>query len=60
MMLKLGVFVITRLDHGVGRAAFLGIELCDVVLVRNVGGRVTDELMSLGVSGSARALQIGR
>jgi len=34
MMLKLGVFVITCLDHGVGRAAFLGIELCDVVLVR--------------------------
>ncbi len=52
MMLKLGVFVITtRLDHGVGRAAFLGIELCDVVLVRSVRGRVTDELMSLGVSG---------
>jgi len=36
MMLKLGVFVITCLDHGVGRAAFLGIELCDVVLVRNL------------------------
>ena len=50
-MLKLGLFVITCLDHRVGPAAFLGMELGDVVLVRNVSGRVTDELMSLGVSG---------
>ena len=41
MMLKLGVFVITCLDHGVGRAAFLGIELCDVVLVRNLACDLT-------------------
>jgi hypothetical protein len=32
MMLKLGLFVITCLDHGVARAAFVGIELGDVVL----------------------------
>ena len=50
-MLKLGLFVITCLDHRVGPAAFHGMELGDVVLVRNVSGRVTDELMSLGVSG---------
>jgi len=51
MMLKLGLFVITCLDHRVAPAAFLGMELGDVVMVRNVSGRVTDELMSLGVSG---------
>src|SRR5260370_925982 len=51
MMLKLGLFVITCLDHHVGPAAFVGMELGDVVLVRNVSRRVTDELMSLGVSG---------
>ena len=51
MMLKLGLCVITCLDHRVGPAAFLGMELGDVVLVRNVSGRVTDELVSPGVSG---------
>jgi len=60
MMLKLGLFVITCLDHRVRPAAFLGVELGDVVLVRNVSGRVTDELMSLGSRGSARAPRIGR
>ena len=50
-MLKLGLCVITCLDYRVGPATFLGMELGDVVLVRKVSGRVTDELMLLGVSG---------
>ena len=51
MMLKLRLCVITCLDHRVGPAVLGGMEFGDVVVVRNVSGRVTDELMSLGVSG---------
>jgi carbonic anhydrase len=45
MMPKLGLFVVTCLDHRVDPAAFLGIELGDAFVVRNVGGRVTEEVI---------------
>ena len=45
MMSKLGLFVVTCLDHRVDPAAFLGIELGDAFVVRNVGGRVTEEVI---------------
>jgi carbonic anhydrase len=44
-MPKLGLFVITCLDPRVDPAAFLGIQLGDAVVVRNVGGRVTDAVI---------------
>lgn len=36
-----GLFVITCLDPRVDPAAFLGLELGDAIVTRNVGGRVT-------------------
>src|SRR5579875_2296950 len=42
----LGVFVITCLDPRVDPAHFLGLELSDAMVVRNVGGRVTPEVIN--------------
>lgn len=41
----LGLFVVTCLDPRVDPAHFLGLELSDAVVVRNVGGRVTREVI---------------
>ena len=38
--------VITCLDPRVDPAAFLGLELGDAIVVRNAGGRVTDEVIN--------------
>jgi carbonic anhydrase len=43
---RLGVFVITCLDPRVDPAQFLGLELSDAMVVRNVGGRVTPEVIN--------------
>jgi carbonic anhydrase len=43
---KLRLFVITCLDPRVDPAYFLGLELSDAVVVRNVGGRVTPEVIN--------------
>ncbi|MBV9338913.1 MAG: hypothetical protein JO243_23745 [Solirubrobacterales bacterium] len=43
---KLRLFVITCLDPRVDPAHFLGLELSDAVVVRNVGGRVTPEVIN--------------
>ena len=45
MMPKLGLYVITCLDPRVDPAEFFGIGLGDAAVVRNAGGRVTDEVM---------------
>lgn len=45
MMPKLGLYVITCLDPRVDPAEFLGIGLGDAAVVRNAGGRVTDEVI---------------
>ena len=42
----LGVFVITCLDPRVDPAHFLGLEMSDAMVVRNVGGRVTPEVIN--------------
>ncbi|MBV8998667.1 MAG: hypothetical protein JO304_06380 [Solirubrobacterales bacterium] len=42
---NLRLFVITCLDPRVDPAHFLGLELSDAVVVRNVGGRVTPEVI---------------
>jgi carbonic anhydrase len=42
----LGLFVITCLDPRVDPAAFLGLGLGDAMVVRNVGGRVTREVIN--------------
>jgi carbonic anhydrase len=39
------VYVVCCLDPRTDPAAFLGIELGDAVVVRNAGGRVTDEII---------------
>jgi carbonic anhydrase len=41
----LQLFVITCLDPRVDPAHFLGLRLSDAMVVRNVGGRVTDEVI---------------
>ncbi len=41
----LGLFVITCLDPRVDPAHFLGLDLGDAMVVRNVGGRVTPEVI---------------
>jgi carbonic anhydrase len=41
---NLRLFVITCLDPRVDPAHFLGLELSDAIVVRNVGGRVTPEV----------------
>jgi len=43
---KLGLFVITCLDPRVDPAHFLGLDLSDAMVVRNVGGRVTAEVLN--------------
>src|SRR5262249_49973871 len=43
---KLGLFVIACLDPRVDPAHFLGLSLGDAVVVRNVGGRVTPEVIN--------------
>ena len=45
IMPKLGLYVITCLDPRVDPAEFLGVGLGDAAVVRNVGGRVTDEVI---------------
>ena len=42
---NLSLFVITCLDPRVDPAHFLGLELSDAMVVRNVGGRVTPEVI---------------
>jgi carbonic anhydrase len=43
---NLRLFVITCLDPRVDPAHFLGLELSDAIVVRNVGGRVTQEVIN--------------
>src|SRR5690242_9594478 len=43
---KLRLFVITCLDPRVDPAHFLGLALSDAMVVRNVGGRVTPEVIN--------------
>ena len=43
---ELGLFVITCLDPRVDPAHFLGLGLGDAMVVRNVGGRVTPEVIN--------------
>jgi carbonic anhydrase len=43
---RLRLFVITCLDPRVDPAHFLGLSLGDAVVVRNVGGRVTPEVIN--------------
>ena len=43
---KLGLFVITCCDPRVDPAHFLGLDLSDAIVVRNVGGRVTPEAIN--------------
>jgi carbonic anhydrase len=43
---KLGLFVITCLDPRVDCAHVLGLELSDAIVVRNVAGRVTPEVIN--------------
>lgn len=42
---NLGIFVISCLDPRVDPAHVLGLELSDAIVVRNVGGRVTPEVI---------------
>jgi carbonic anhydrase len=43
---NLGLFVITCLDPRVDPAHFLGLQLSDAMVVRNVGGRVTPDVIN--------------
>jgi carbonic anhydrase len=43
---NLRLFVITCLDPRVDPAHFLGLELSDAMVIRNVGGRVTPEVIN--------------
>jgi carbonic anhydrase len=43
---RLGLFVVTCLDPRVDPAHFLGLSLGDAFVVRNVGGRVTPEVIN--------------
>ncbi len=43
---NLRLFVITCLDPRVDPAHFLGLELSDAIVIRNVGGRVTPEVIN--------------
>jgi carbonic anhydrase len=43
---RLGLFVVTCLDPRVDPAHFLGLSLGDAIVVRNVGGRVTPEVIN--------------
>lgn len=42
---RLSTLVVTCLDARVDPAHFLGLELGDAVVMRNIGGRVTDDLI---------------
>ena len=42
---RLSTLVLTCLDARVDPAHFLGLELGDAVVMRNIGGRVTDEII---------------
>ncbi len=42
---RLSMLVLTCLDARVDPAHFLGLELGDAVVMRNIGGRVTDEII---------------
>jgi carbonic anhydrase len=42
---RLGMFVVTCIDSRVDPARILGLELGDALIMRNAGGRVTDEVM---------------
>ena len=44
---KLRLFVITCLDPRVDPAHFLGLALSDAMVLRNVGGRVTPEVIDM-------------
>jgi carbonic anhydrase len=46
VMPQLGLFVITCLDPRVDPAHVLGLDLSDAMVVRNVGGRVTPEIVN--------------
>ena len=43
---NLGLFVITCLDPRTDPAHFLGLSLSDAMVIRNVGGRVTQEVIN--------------
>jgi carbonic anhydrase len=43
---KLRLFVVTCLDPRVDPAHFLGLDLSDAMVIRNVGGRVTPEVIN--------------
>ena len=43
---RLGLFVLTCLDPRVDPAHFLGLDLGDAMVVRNVGGQVTPEVIN--------------
>jgi carbonic anhydrase len=43
---NLDLFVVTCMDPRVDPAHFLGLELSDAIVVRNVGGRVTPEVIN--------------
>jgi len=43
---QLSLFVVTCLDPRVDPAHVLGLELSDAIVVRNVGGRVTSEVIN--------------
>jgi carbonic anhydrase len=43
---KLGLFVVTCIDPRVDPAHFLGLGLSDAIVLRNVGGRVTPEVIN--------------
>ena len=43
---RLSLFVVTCLDPRVDPAHFLGLDLSDAMVVRNVGGRVTPEVIN--------------
>jgi carbonic anhydrase len=43
---NLGLFVITCIDPRTDPAHFLGLELSDALVIRNVGGRVTPEVIN--------------
>ena len=58
---KFPVYVITCLDPRTDPSAFLELDLCDAMVVRNAGGRVSaDVLKDLAYTGYlASALQAG-
>jgi carbonic anhydrase len=45
IMPKLNLFIVTCLDPRVDPAAFFGLELGDAAVIRNAGGRVTEDVI---------------